>query len=176
MLHHRKIIAALSVLTCLMIDLRPSLAQSHFAPEGSSFSIDFPDPPQRKSAEDGGVTLTAYISSRGPTRFSVSEMFFPPDKFPVEPDPVDEMQSILDGMIERMKSELLSIEKKDFTATNGKKLPEKHFTFGNGKGWGEGIIVMLGRHAYLVVIVRRGQDKGLDPVGHKFISSFQISN
>jgi len=113
--------------------------------------------------------LTNYFSREGGKVFTVAHTLWP-----VEPDPALAMQSILDGLIERVAAELLSIDKRDFVSGKGKRLPAKRFTYGNSKLWGGGLAVASGRHTFVVQVVKRKPSEGLDSSDEQFISSFMV--
>lgn len=141
------------------------------APEGQFFSAGFPNQPSQKTLEKAGVVQTIYSSPAKERFLMLSHALWPTDA-----DPVLAMQSVLNGFTEQISGELLSIEKRNFVSATGKKLPAKHFTFGSSKVWGEGLIVMSGRHTYLVQVVVRKPSMGLDDAAKKFLSSFKVLN
>jgi len=109
-------------------------------------------------------------------RAKVAKLFLSRIHFlwPVEPDPALAMQSIMDGLIERVAAELLSIEKTDFVSADGKKLPAKRFTYGNSKLWGGGLTVASGRHSFVVQVTKRKPSESFDSADEQFISSFKV--
>lgn len=141
------------------------------APEGQFFSANFPNQPSQKTSEKAGVVQTIYSSPEKDRFLMLSHALWPTDA-----DPVIAMQSVLNGFTEQISGELLSIEKRNFVSATGKKLAAKHFTFGSSKVWGEGLIVMSGRHTYLVQVVVRKPSTGLDDAGKKFLTSFKVFN
>lgn len=141
------------------------------APEGQFFSANFPTEPSQKTSEKAGVVQTIYSSPEQSRFLMLSHALWPTDA-----DPVLAMQSVLNGFTEQISGELLSIERRSFVSATGKKLPAKHFTFGSSKVWGEGLIVMSGRHTYLIQVVVRKPSTGLDEAGKKFLASFKVLN
>jgi hypothetical protein len=148
---------------------RTSRADVLIAPAEQSFSAKFPTEPERKKSERDGVALTIYGSRVGPRAFAVADAFWQRDE-----DQVLALQSIMDGLIERVSAELLSIERIDFSSVDGKKLIAKRFTFGSAKLWGGGLGVASGRHSFLVQIVKPKPSEGFDSVDNQFLSSFKV--
>jgi hypothetical protein len=147
----------------------PSRADVLVAPADQFFSAKFPIQPEQKTTETNGLLLTIYGSREGGRAFLVGHTLWP-----VEPDPALAMQSIMDGLIERVAAELLSIEKKDFVSADGRKLPAKWFTYGNSKLWGGGLSVASGRHTFVVQVTKRKPSEGFDSADEQFISSFKV--
>jgi hypothetical protein len=141
------------------------------APEGQFFSASFPNQPSQEISEKAGVVHTIYSSPEKERFLMLSHALWSTDA-----DPTIAMQSVLNGFTDQISDELLSIEKRNFISATGKKLAAKHFTFASSKVWGEGLIVMSGRHTYLIQVVVRKPSTGLDDVGKKFISSFKVLN
>lgn len=163
-------VVLLAILLCMVVSC-PSMAEVLLAPADQLFSAKFANQPDEKSVEKGGLVQHMYSSPESAKLFMVSHTLWP-----IEPDPIVAMQSILDGFMERIAAELLSIEKKNFLSATGKKLPAKRFTFGNAKVWGEGVVVTAGRRSYVVLVATRKPAEGLDATGKKFIASFKILN
>ena len=147
----------------------PTRAHVLVSPADQYFSAEFPKQPDEKTSEKLGLVQTIYTSAEANKILLLSRSLWP-----VKADPLTEMQSMLDGFMERLTSELLSIQKVDFVSAVGKKLPGKRFTFGNPKVWGEGIVIVSGRHSYVVVVATRKPIEELDAAGKKFISSFKV--
>jgi hypothetical protein len=147
----------------------PSRADVLVAPVDQFFSAKFPVQPDLKTSETHGLLLTIYGSREGDRAFLVAHALWP-----VEPDPALAMQSIMNGLIERVAAELLSIEKKDFVSTDGKQLPAKKFTYGNSKLWGGGLTVASGRRSFVVQVTKRKPSEGFDSADEEFISSFRV--
>ena len=149
----------------------PLWADVLVAPAGQFFSARFPKQPDVKNSEKMGIVQTIYTSPEASRLLLLSHSLLP-----VEEQPLVLMQSVLDGFMERLSAELLSIQKTDFVSATGKKLPAKRFTFGNPKVWGQGIVIVSGQHSYIVVVAIRKPMEGLDTAGKSFISSFKILN
>jgi hypothetical protein len=147
-----------------------SRADVSFAPAGELFSAKFPIEPEKKriADADGGV-LTIYGSREGRRSFAVAHALWPQ-----EPNPVLAMQSIMDGLIERVSAELLSIERISFVSEDGRTLIAKRFTYGSSKLWGGGISVAVGRHTFLVQVTKPKPSEGFDSEDDQFISSFKV--
>ena len=146
------------------------LADVLVTPVDQFFSAEFPNQPDKKTTETDGLVLTIYGLRQGDKAFVVAHTLWP-----VQPDPALAMQSIMDGLIERVAAELLSIEKMDFVSADGKKLPAKRFAYGNSKLFGGGLIVTSGRHSFMVQVTKRNpSSESLDSADEKFISSFKV--
>jgi hypothetical protein len=147
----------------------PSRADVLVAPADQVFSAKFPIQPDEKTTETHGLISTIYGLREGGKAFLVAHTLWP-----VEPDPALAMQSIMDGLIERVAAELLSIEKKNVVSADGRELPAKRFTYGNSKLWGGGLIVASGRHSFLVQVTKRKPSEGFVTADEQFISSFKV--
>jgi len=146
-----------------------SRADVSVAPAGELFSVKFPIEPEKKISEAHGVVLTIYGSREGRRSFAVAHALWLQ-----EPDQVLAMQSIMDGLIERVSAELLSIERISFVSEDGRKLIAKRFTYGSSKLWGGGIAVAVGRHSFLVQVTKPKPSEDFDSEDDQFISSFKV--
>lgn len=146
-----------------------SRANVSVAPAGELFSAKFPTEPEKKVAEADGVVLTIYGSREGRRSFAVAHALWSRDM-----DQVSELQSIMDGLIERISAELLSIERISFVSEDGRKLIAKRFTYGSSKLWGGGIAVAVDRHCFLVQVTKPKPSEGFDSEDDQFISSFKV--
>jgi hypothetical protein len=148
-----------------------SFGEVQFAPADEHFSAAFPGQPDKRTTEMLGIKSTMYGSKNGDKLFAVAHMLWP-----TELDPLAEVQSMIDGLVERISAELLSIEKTTITSASGKGLAAKKFTFASAKVWGEALIVVSGQHSYMVSVVMRKPSEGLDDAGRQFFSSFRVLN
>jgi hypothetical protein len=146
-----------------------SFGEVLFAPADQFFSARFPNQPDQKSSEMLGIKHTMYGSKDGDKIFSVAHVLWPSQL-----NPLAEVQSMIDGLVERLSAELLSIEKASFTSASGKNLPAKRFTFASARLWGEALLVVSGQNSYMVQVVMRKPSEGLDLAGKQFFSSFKV--
>jgi hypothetical protein len=146
-----------------------SRADVLFVPEDRLFSAKFPIEPEKKTSEKDGVMLTFYGSRVGRKVFSIADTFWP-----TATDPMLAIQSIMDGLIERVSAELLSFEKVTFASEDGKKLMAKRFTYASSKLWGGGLAVAAGRHSLFVQVAKAKPSEGFDSTDDQFISSFKV--
>jgi hypothetical protein len=151
------------------ISCRPSWANVLVTPAGQFFSAEFPNQPSERSAMLAQTALTMYSAREADTAFSVAHALVPMDG-----NPIVLMQSILDGLVERTSSELLSVDKSELLSASRKKLPAKRFTFGSARIWGGGLAVVSGHHAFLVQVTKRRPSEGFDAVDRKFMASFKV--
>jgi hypothetical protein len=138
------------------------------APADQLFSANFPNEPEKKITGTD-VVLTIYGSRVDRRSFAVAHALWPRDV-----NQVLAMQSIMDGLIERISAELLSIERTSFASEDGKKLIAKRFTYGSSKLWGGGLAVATGRHSFLVQVTKPKPLEGFDSADEQFISSFKL--
>lgn len=146
-----------------------SRADVLIAPAEQLFSAKFPSEPEKKTAEMDGAILTIYGSRVGRRSFAVADTLWPRDE-----DPVLAIQSVMNGLTERISAELLSTERIDFTSEGGEKLIAKRFTYGSARLWGGGLGVASGRHSLLVQVTKPKPSEGFDSADEQFISSFKV--
>ncbi|MGJ4902476.1 hypothetical protein ACQR0V_12975 [Bradyrhizobium sp. HKCCYLS2058] len=147
----------------------PALAGSVFAPSGHFFSVEFPTPPEEKSSGLLGLSSTTFLAKDGNKAFAVFHA-----AWPMQGKPALMMQSMLDGLVERISGEFLSIDKTEFKSASGTMLPAKRFTFSSDKVWGGGLTTVSGPHTFLVQVMKRKPLWGWDAPDRKFMASFKV--
>ena len=162
----RRALLAISLLAALGSS---SLADVLFAPADQYFSVTFSSQPDQKSSESLGIKYTIYGSKNGEKVHSVAHALWPSQL-----NPLDEVQSMINGLVERLSAELLSIERVSFVSASGKQLPAKRFTYASARMWAEALIIVSGQHSYLVQVGMRKPSEGLDVPDKRFISSFKV--
>lgn len=108
----------------------PAFAGRAFAPSEHFFSVKFPTPPEEKSSGLLGLSSTTFLAKDGNKAFAVFHA-----ARPIQGKPALMMQSMLDGLVERISGEFLSIDKTEFKPASGAMLPAKRFTFSGDKVW-----------------------------------------
>ncbi|WP_315728655.1 hypothetical protein [Bradyrhizobium sp. SZCCHNS2015] len=140
-----------------------------FAPAEHFFSVEFPTPPEEKSSGLLGLSSTTFLATDGNKAFAVFHA-----AWPIQGKPALMMQSVLDGLVERVSGEFLSIDKTEFKSSSGAMLPAKRFTFSSDKVWGGGLTTVSGPHSFLVQVMKRKPLEGWDAADRKFMASFKV--
>ncbi|GLH76592.1 hypothetical protein SSBR45G_15000 [Bradyrhizobium sp. SSBR45G] len=81
---------------------------------------------------------------------------------------------MLDGLVERVSGEFLSIDKTEIKSASGAMLPAKRFNFGSDNVWGGGLTTVSGPHTFLVQVMKRKPLEGWDAADRKFVASFKV--
>jgi hypothetical protein len=162
---------ALLAISILLAFCATSMADILLAPAEQYFSVTFPSQPDQKSSENLGIKHTMYGSKQGDKVFSVAHALWPSQL-----NPLDAVQSMINGLVERLSAELLSIKKTSFNSASGKKLPATRFTFGSARLWGEALLVVSGQNSYMVQVLMLKPSEGLNTSDKRFFSSFKVLN